>query len=66
MCGFLLGYGLARFCIEYVRAPDSHLGFFSAGSLSLTMGQLLSLPMIALGIAGIIIAIRARQSGKDI
>lgn len=66
MCGFLLGYGFARFCIEYVRAPDSHLGFFSAGSLSLTMGQLLSLPMIALGVAGIIIAIRARQSGKDI
>lgn len=43
---FLAGYGLARFSVEFFREPDAHLGFLFAGA---TMGQLLSLPMIALG-----------------
>ena len=48
---FLSGYGLARFIVEYFRQPDSHLGFIIS---SFTMGQLLSLPMILLGILMII------------
>lgn len=44
---FLLGYGLARSFAELFREPDAHLGFLLGG---LTMGQILSLPMIALGI----------------
>ncbi|MCF6234109.1 MAG: prolipoprotein diacylglyceryl transferase [Rhodobacteraceae bacterium] len=55
---FMAGYGLARFVVEFVRQPDAH--FISLGNplglafhfegYGLTMGQLLSLPMIALGI----------------
>jgi len=45
---FLVGYGLARCAVELVREPDPQLGFLLGG---LTMGQLLSLPMIAFGFA---------------
>jgi len=44
---FLLGYGLARFTVEFFREPDIQLGTLSWG---LTMGQTLCLPMIAGGI----------------
>jgi len=44
---FLIGYGVARITAEFFREPDAHLGFLFAGA---TMGQLLSLPMIAAGI----------------
>jgi phosphatidylglycerol---prolipoprotein diacylglyceryl transferase len=44
---FLLLYGVFRFLVEFVREPDSHLGYLAFGWL--TMGQILSLPM---GIAG--------------
>ena len=40
-------YGISRFTIENFREPDAHLGTMSWG---LTMGQLLSLPMIAVGL----------------
>ena len=43
---FLVGYGVARTIGEFFRQPDAHLGFLFAGA---TMGQLLSLPMIAVG-----------------
>jgi phosphatidylglycerol---prolipoprotein diacylglyceryl transferase len=43
---FLIGYGLARSFVELFREPDAHLGFLLGG---LTMGQLLSLPMILIG-----------------
>jgi phosphatidylglycerol---prolipoprotein diacylglyceryl transferase len=43
---FLIGYGLARSFVELFREPDAHLGFLLGG---LTMGQLLSLPMIVIG-----------------
>lgn len=46
---FLVGYGLARFAVEFVRMPDAHLGYLAFGWL--TMGQLLTLPMILLGLA---------------
>jgi len=48
---FFLGYGLFRFLVEFVREPDAHLGFLWGGA---TMGQLLSLPMICLGLTGLI------------
>ncbi|TVQ35591.1 MAG: prolipoprotein diacylglyceryl transferase [Geminicoccaceae bacterium] len=43
---FLVGYGAARFLVEFVREPDPQLGLLLG---IVTMGQLLSLPMIALG-----------------
>ncbi|MBY0345604.1 MAG: prolipoprotein diacylglyceryl transferase [Neisseriaceae bacterium] len=51
---FLLGYGLARFIVEYAREPDSYLGFINAFGLALSMGQCLSFPMILLGLFGFI------------
>ena len=45
---FLSGYGLFRFAVEFVRTPDAHLGFIALGWL--TMGQILSLPMIVIGV----------------
>jgi phosphatidylglycerol:prolipoprotein diacylglycerol transferase len=43
---FLTGYALSRILGEFFREPDAFLGFLFAGA---TMGQLLSLPMLALG-----------------
>lgn len=45
---FLLFYGLFRFFIEFLREPDSQIGFIAFDWL--TMGQLLSVPMILAGI----------------
>ncbi len=45
---FLIGYGLARFVVEFVREPDMQLGYLAFGWV--TMGQVLSLPMILAGI----------------
>jgi len=47
---FVLGYGIARTTAEFFRQPDWFLGYLMFG---LTMGQLLSIPMIAIG-AGMI------------
>jgi phosphatidylglycerol:prolipoprotein diacylglycerol transferase len=44
---FLAGYALARITAELFREPDAHLGFIVSG---ITMGQILSLPMLAAGI----------------
>jgi phosphatidylglycerol:prolipoprotein diacylglycerol transferase len=38
-----------RFAVEWVRMPDAHIGYLAFGWL--TMGQLLSAPMILAGIA---------------
>jgi phosphatidylglycerol:prolipoprotein diacylglycerol transferase len=46
---FTLGYGLARFTIEYFREPDQQLQEFAARS-GLSMGQWLTVPMILLGL----------------
>ena len=45
---FALGYGAFRFLVEFVRQPDAHLGYLAFGWL--TMGQVLSLPLIAFGL----------------
>jgi phosphatidylglycerol:prolipoprotein diacylglycerol transferase len=44
---FLIGYGLARFTVEFAREPDDFLGLLAMG---LSMGQWLSLPMIIAGV----------------
>ncbi len=44
---FLLGYGVSRFIVEFFREPDVQLGTLSWG---LTMGQTLTLPMLAGGL----------------
>ncbi|WP_193140341.1 prolipoprotein diacylglyceryl transferase [Meridianimarinicoccus sp. MJW13] len=65
---FFLGYGLARFVVEFFRQPDAQfitpgnpLGHaLRLGEAGLTMGQLLSLPMIALGLGVLLMANRAQ------
>jgi phosphatidylglycerol:prolipoprotein diacylglycerol transferase len=44
---FLTGYGLCRIVVEFFREPDAHIGFIFG---SISMGQMLSLPMIVIGI----------------
>jgi phosphatidylglycerol---prolipoprotein diacylglyceryl transferase len=44
---FLLLYGIFRFMVEFVREPDLHLGFVAFEWM--TMGQLLTLPMMLVG-----------------
>jgi phosphatidylglycerol:prolipoprotein diacylglycerol transferase len=46
---FLLWYGIFRFGVEFVREPDVQLGYLALNWL--TMGQLLSVPMIVCGLA---------------
>ena len=48
---FVLGYGIARILVEFVRVPDAQLGYLLGGVV--TMGQLLSLPLVLAG-AGLI------------
>ncbi|MGQ0444306.1 MAG: prolipoprotein diacylglyceryl transferase [Beijerinckiaceae bacterium] len=57
---FAAGYGIARITCEFFREPDPQLGFLFAGA---TMGMLLSLPLIAIGIGFIVRAYR-RSSGR--
>lgn len=54
---FLFGYGLFRFVVEFVRLPDAHIGYIAFDWL--TMGQILSLPMIVIGMVLIVMAYRA-------
>ena len=52
---FLAGYGTFRFIVEFYREPDAHLGFIFS---FISMGQILSLPMIIGGAALIIWAMK--------
>lgn len=54
---FAILYGTFRFVVEFVRVPDANLGYLAFGWL--TMGQLLSFPMIILGIVLLAMSRRA-------
>ncbi len=58
---FLILYGLFRFIIEFIRMPDIQLGYIAFEWL--TMGQLLSLPMI---IIGIFLYYKTQLTGKQL
>jgi len=66
---FLAGYGAARFVVEYFRqadpqfiTPDNPMGYaLRLGEAGITMGQVLSLPMIAAGIV-LIVMVRRRAA----
>lgn len=60
---FLIGYGTLRIVTEFFRQPDIHLGFIAFDWL--TMGQLLSLPMIIVGIVFIFFARRLATPSSD-
>ena len=44
---FMIGYGVSRIFIEFFRSPDPQIGFFME---TYTMGQLLSVPLIIIGV----------------
>jgi len=45
---FLIVYGIGRIAVEFVREPDAHIGYLAWGWL--TIGQVLSLPMVLFGV----------------
>jgi phosphatidylglycerol:prolipoprotein diacylglycerol transferase len=55
---FALGYGCARFFTEYFRTPDYVVSF---AGISISAGQMLSLPMIALGIVLLLLAYKKER-----
>lgn len=59
---FLLGYGVFRFIIEFVRVPDEHIGYLAFDWV--TMGQALSAPMIILGAVFMWLAYRFEASAE--
>jgi len=60
---FLVLYGTFRFLIEFVRMPDLQIGYLAWGWL--TMGQILSLPMILIGVVLLTYAYNARASSGN-
>jgi phosphatidylglycerol:prolipoprotein diacylglycerol transferase len=56
---FLIAYGCFRFFVEFFREPDRQIGFDAFGWL--TRGQLLSLPMIVIGLLVMIYAYRGAK-----
>lgn len=52
---FLIGYGISRFIVEFFREPDIQIGYIFK---YFTMGQLLSIPVIILGISIVIYSIK--------
>jgi phosphatidylglycerol:prolipoprotein diacylglycerol transferase len=55
---FALGYGCARFFTEYFRTPDYTVSF---AGITISAGQMLSLPMIALGIVLLLLAYKKER-----
>ena len=62
---FLMLYGIFRFVVEFVRVPDEQLGYLFGSFI--TMGQLLSLPLVVLGIVVLVLARRLNspQVGRN-
>jgi len=52
---FAICYATFRFLVEFVREPDAHIGYLAFGWL--TMGQLLSLPLLVVGVVLMILAL---------
>ena len=61
---FLVMYGVFRFLVEFVREPDVQLGYLWGGWL--TMGQVLSVPLIVAGIALLIYAVTMKLPQKGL
>jgi len=57
---FVAGYGMARFFVEFFRQPDEQLGFVAG---FMTMGMILSLPMIIAGLVAMAWALRHGRGG---
>ena len=60
---FLIGYGVFRFLVEFVREPDAHIGYLFGGWF--TMGMALTVPMILGGIVLLWLAYRDPVAPRD-
>lgn len=60
---FLIGYGVFRFSVEFVRVPDENLGYLLAEWV--TMGQLLSAPMVLFGLVLMVRAYRNKAASSQ-
>ena len=60
---FALGYGCARFFTEYFRIPDYNVSF---AGFTISAGQMLSVPMIVLGLVLLIVAYRGKSRGPNL
>lgn len=58
---FIGGYGLFRFIVEFFREPDQQMGFLFG---TITMGQMLSLPMAMLGMIMVVRSYSREREGK--
>ena len=56
---FVAGYGVVRFLVEFVRVPDAQLGYLFGGVI--TMGQILSLPLV---LVGAVLVLYARKTAR--
>ena len=61
---FLVMYGCFRFLVEFVREPDAQLGYLWGGWL--TMGQLLSVPLILVGAGVLVYALVVKKPQKGL
>lgn len=61
---FLVAYGVFRFAVEFAREPDAHIGYLAFGWL--TMGQVLTLPMILFGLGLLVWACRRRPDLQEL
>jgi phosphatidylglycerol:prolipoprotein diacylglycerol transferase len=59
---FAAGYGVARTFVEFFREPDIQIGYLSGG---LTMGMLLSVPMIVAGVGVMIWSARRNPAAVN-
>jgi len=59
---YLVGTGFFRFINEFFRQPDAHLGFIAFDWL--TMGQLLSVPLVFIGAGLLYLAYRAKPANS--
>jgi phosphatidylglycerol---prolipoprotein diacylglyceryl transferase len=61
---FLVVYGVGRMIVEFWRLPDQHIGYLAGGWL--TMGMMLTLPMILIGLALMIMAYKRREPSGNL
>ncbi len=61
---FLVMYSLARITVEFWRIPDAHINYLAGGWF--TMGMLLTLPMLLIGLTLMFMAYRRNQSSGNI
>jgi phosphatidylglycerol---prolipoprotein diacylglyceryl transferase len=61
---FLVLYGCARFAVEWVRLPDANIGYLVGDWL--TMGMLLTIPMIIAGVILMLFAYRRAQPSGNL